>query len=229
MGVSLGHIDAFLPIISEGGALPPESCIFSSLLNYAAFCWVLTATFLHTNMKLHLQANNPGSKLVYLLYFMLGVAWVSAVGLTWVANFQISDVRFMHGHGATMTFIGDMTFLDTAIIVQEVDGVIPEKPKRKADGIDRISRNDPWFVNRLVASISEWFLGFAYIFIVGSFAADLKNYRISPEPLEKVIADVEEQLKTAVDDNTPDVANVSPAPLFKVSPVVIPEDVNNAA
>ena len=60
--MGLGHIQAFLPYISDTGVLAPERSVFSQLINIAAFLHLTTVyiRFRHVNLEIKTRWNEPG-------------------------------------------------------------------------------------------------------------------------------------------------------------------------
>ncbi|KAI6243743.1 DNA damage-regulated autophagy modulator protein 2 [Aphelenchoides fujianensis] len=76
ISVSLKHVSAFWPYVSDTGAFPPESCVFGQLLN-------------------------PSRSLPC---GILWIGYASALGVSIVANFQESNVIVVHYLGALLAF-----------------------------------------------------------------------------------------------------------------------------
>ncbi|CAD6185511.1 unnamed protein product [Caenorhabditis auriculariae] len=107
IALSKDHIDAWIPYISDCGALQPESSIFGQLLNIAAMFLTFTFYLAHRNIVCFyksINVNIGGWKTFSLLLMLLG--WFSALGGSMVANFPESYHLTAHTVGAFMFFIG---------------------------------------------------------------------------------------------------------------------------
>ncbi|CAD5219383.1 unnamed protein product [Bursaphelenchus xylophilus] len=112
------HEEAWLPLISEGGSIAPESCVFGTLLNLAAFFWWITCFCVHFQLIQHIQIyRSRRSKLRFLFMFMLIAGLFSGLGLILVGNFQLSTVRAVHGKGATGGFFGGMVYAWSYVVL----------------------------------------------------------------------------------------------------------------
>ncbi|CAD5219387.1 unnamed protein product [Bursaphelenchus xylophilus] len=121
------HIDAWLPLISEGGVFFPESGIFASFFNLTAFFWWITSFLiclqLHQHIRVHRGAH---SKLRFVVYFMLATGLISGVGLVLLANFRLNSPGSVHGKGALALFFGGMAFSWCYIVMM---AVLKQQPK----------------------------------------------------------------------------------------------------
>ncbi|XP_065191496.1 DNA damage-regulated autophagy modulator protein 2-like [Sycon ciliatum] len=103
-----GHIDPAFPYISDTGADPPESCVFTlmlSLCSFLVFCIVFVrykqvAEYNKQDVLRVLRLNRWGSYVGYL----------AAFGMLVVASFQEIYVGVVHLTGATMTFAGGVVY-----------------------------------------------------------------------------------------------------------------------
>ncbi|KAK5852257.1 hypothetical protein PBY51_023740 [Eleginops maclovinus] len=85
------------PYISIAGNSPPASCIFSEVMNLAAFVGFIIAFLRYLQLK-HTMVNqwlNAGS----LLAFSFG-----CLGMTLVGNFQLFTEEMIHNFGTLLTF-----------------------------------------------------------------------------------------------------------------------------
>uniref|UniRef100_A0A914WH43 DNA damage-regulated autophagy modulator protein 2 n=1 Tax=Plectus sambesii TaxID=2011161 RepID=A0A914WH43_9BILA len=105
IAVSLGHVNAIWPYISDGGTEAPESCIFGQLLNLAALFLAISIYLRHRQIVEyywhHLQKDGQWRRA------SLGLLWcgyLAAFGMSMVANFQETNVILGHYTGALMAF-----------------------------------------------------------------------------------------------------------------------------
>ncbi|TKC48511.1 hypothetical protein EI555_003112 [Monodon monoceros] len=115
VAVLSGHVNPFLPYISDTGTTPPESGIFGFMINFSAF---LGAATMYTRYKAVEKQNQTSyfSTLVFnLLSLVLGL--VGCIGMGIVANFQELAVPMVHDGGALLVFVcGVMYMLLQSII-----------------------------------------------------------------------------------------------------------------
>lgn len=112
------HVPVWFPYISETGDFPPESCIFSILLNIEAFvmfvCIYVRYLQVYHYPELYPSAPEVNQK-INLAGLILG--WFSCLGLDLVANFQEMYVMSVHMIGAMMCFgCGTIYFITQAWI-----------------------------------------------------------------------------------------------------------------
>ena len=110
ISVNLGHVPAEFPYISDTGNFVPESCIFGQMLNMSAVLFGMIVVVRHVQLK-HLiedgQLAPPCSDfdIARVINTTLLVAGLTAaLGVSVVANFQLSSVPVVHGIGALMAF-----------------------------------------------------------------------------------------------------------------------------
>ncbi|XP_051896520.1 transmembrane protein 150C [Pristis pectinata] len=82
--------------LSIAGDTPPESCIFSQVLNITAFLVIAVAVLRYAQLKA--KVKKP-----WLNIFGLIAPSLSSFGMTLVANFQLSNDRIIHNMGAVIT------------------------------------------------------------------------------------------------------------------------------
>ncbi|XP_075226874.1 DNA damage-regulated autophagy modulator protein 2-like [Lycorma delicatula] len=106
IAVALNDVFPGFPYISDTGTLPPESCIFSLLLN---ICSILLGGCIYIR---HLQIVEfarkiPESGLIYRDILTASIfGGLSCTGLNIVANFQVSNVQQVHYFGAVSCLWG---------------------------------------------------------------------------------------------------------------------------
>uniref|UniRef100_F7G510 DNA damage regulated autophagy modulator 1 n=1 Tax=Monodelphis domestica TaxID=13616 RepID=F7G510_MONDO len=103
IAVLCGHVNPFLPYISDTGTTPPESGIFGFMINFSAF---LGAATMYTRYKIVEKQNQTcyfGSPIVNLVSLVLGL--VGCIGMGIVANFQELTVPVVHDGGALLAFV----------------------------------------------------------------------------------------------------------------------------
>ncbi|XP_076471282.1 DNA damage-regulated autophagy modulator protein 2-like [Babylonia areolata] len=104
VAVIRGDVSAAFPYISDTGADVPESCIFSLLLNIAAFLSFSTIYLRFKAVQALAGTEDQRLRRLNRLTMFLGV--LSSIGCILVANFQEgSVVEAVHVVGASLTFI----------------------------------------------------------------------------------------------------------------------------
>ncbi|CAD5214151.1 unnamed protein product [Bursaphelenchus okinawaensis] len=124
------HVDKWLPLISDGGAIPPESCVFGLLLNICVFFWILTCFCIHIQVLQHIMYHDRfHTKHKNVLYVMLFFAILSGIGIALVANFPLSTVRPVHSYGAMVGFLSGVIYAWCYITLVKIlkPKVIPKK------------------------------------------------------------------------------------------------------
>jgi hypothetical protein len=105
IAVSLNHVTAIWPYISDSGTLPPESCIFGQLLNVAALFLACTVYLRHRQIvEFYWHHHQQPGKWRSISCALLFLGYTSAFGVSMVANFQESNVIYVHYTGALMAF-----------------------------------------------------------------------------------------------------------------------------
>ncbi|XP_015256861.1 PREDICTED: transmembrane protein 150C [Cyprinodon variegatus] len=92
-----GNTSEYPPFISLAGNFPPASCIFSQVMNMAAFAGFIIAVlrYLQLKTKLDKQWLNITSVLSFSL---------ACFGMTLVGNFQVLEMPLLHDIGTLLTF-----------------------------------------------------------------------------------------------------------------------------
>ncbi|XP_070553050.1 DNA damage-regulated autophagy modulator protein 2-like isoform X2 [Ptychodera flava] len=102
IAVSLDHVIPFVPYISDTGAYPPESCLFSQFLNVAAALGILAVYIRWKSLKKLSVENVKRFSCLNTSSFVIGV--LAAIGLSVVGNFQWTSQFEIHIIGAGMAF-----------------------------------------------------------------------------------------------------------------------------
>ncbi|XP_039290347.1 DNA damage-regulated autophagy modulator protein 2 [Nilaparvata lugens] len=101
IAVEQDHVYPLFPAISDTGALPPESCVFSLLVNILALLLTF-AVWLRGKQLRHAPVNIGPSKLVNTGSSFLG--YLACFGLYLVANCQETNTLVFHFVGALTAF-----------------------------------------------------------------------------------------------------------------------------
>eukprot|EP00128_Syssomonas_multiformis_P010601 Colp12_sorted_trinity150504_noHs@27562 len=108
VALSRGDVPAFWPYISDTGAEPPESCIFSLCLYLASSLALLTVIvrYLHLSEYGHYYSEQV-IKLNKIAFYL---GCIACFGLVVVASFQEQYVLSVHLVGAFLTFAGGLAY-----------------------------------------------------------------------------------------------------------------------
>ncbi|CAJ0602087.1 unnamed protein product [Cylicocyclus nassatus] len=119
IGVANGHLLPLLPFISDGGAQSPEASIFGQFLNLASFFYVITFYIRHrqTVEYYYHRLNWEQTKWRYASLALMYVGFVSALGLSLVANFREYEIEAVHNIGALMAFIALIIYAWGQVII----------------------------------------------------------------------------------------------------------------
>ncbi|CAJ0602083.1 unnamed protein product [Cylicocyclus nassatus] len=107
IGVAKERFPPFFPFISDGGGYSPEANIFGQFLNMAGFLYVITVYVVHIQIVAfygHVLKWNR-SRWYYSSLLLMYIGFLSALGMTMVANFRYTEILPAHMIGAMMTFI----------------------------------------------------------------------------------------------------------------------------
>uniref|UniRef100_A0A914ZFE4 DNA damage-regulated autophagy modulator protein 2 n=2 Tax=Parascaris univalens TaxID=6257 RepID=A0A914ZFE4_PARUN len=117
VGIAADHLEAWFSFISDGGALPPESCIFGEFLNLSAMFVAITIYVRHLQIvvfygKIHHVAGR------WRLYstIMMCIGYVIAFGVSLVANVQETSIPILHGIGAMLAFFCAVIYIWAQLI-----------------------------------------------------------------------------------------------------------------
>ncbi|XP_012264241.2 DNA damage-regulated autophagy modulator protein 1 isoform X1 [Athalia rosae] len=104
IAVVLGHVEPGFPYISDTATYPPESCIFAQIINMAAamMCgviWLRYSQIKEISSSYQLHASLPKWNRSSLILGLL-----TCLGLSFVANFQETNVIVVHLLGALCCF-----------------------------------------------------------------------------------------------------------------------------
>jgi len=100
-----GHTDAETwPYISDTATLPPESCLFSELVNLGTLLVALTFYIRYKQVGEYCSSYQLPSKVAILNTFSLIMGWGGTLGLSLLANFQETEVRIVHLIGLYLCF-----------------------------------------------------------------------------------------------------------------------------
>ncbi|XP_076068255.1 DNA damage-regulated autophagy modulator protein 2 isoform X1 [Oratosquilla oratoria] len=104
ISVLLHHTEPEFPYISDTGTYSPESCIFGQALNFGAFVIFITIYVRYRQIAEFYRNHSASSTIVRLNRAGLWLGSISALGISVVANFQETNVFFVHLTGAIIAF-----------------------------------------------------------------------------------------------------------------------------
>ncbi|GFR58256.1 DNA damage-regulated autophagy modulator protein 2 [Elysia marginata] len=125
ISVHQGHVEPDFPYISTclssyTAVQAPERCVFAQLVNLGAFLLAANIYIRYLQMSEVIDLLNGQKQTKCLNRFSLALGWISAFGLTMVANFQTVEMRAVHYTGAGLAFLLGMTYcwLQTSLSVR---------------------------------------------------------------------------------------------------------------
>jgi len=104
IAVSLGHAELGWPYISDTATKPPESCIFSQLVNVGALLLAITFYVRYKQVAEYCSSYQVPRRLAALNGCCLVAGWGGALGLSLFANFQETEVSLIHWLGFYLCF-----------------------------------------------------------------------------------------------------------------------------
>ncbi|KAK6972574.1 DNA damage-regulated autophagy modulator protein 1 [Biomphalaria glabrata] len=202
-----GHAEADFPYISYTAIYAPERCIFSLIINLGAFLLAANIYIKYLEMKVAYRRINTVSRDRILNKIALITGFISAFGLSMVANFQTVDARVGHYIGAGLTFIGGIIYcwMQTALsiryrrwsciavgqlvmsIVLSFSLVIFSVSKaiykiQEAQGVG--TKTDKLRVVYLISTISEWVTAVSLVSFVLTFFKDFRGLSLHLPKIE---------------------------------------------
>lgn len=120
-------VSMFFPYISDTGALPPESCVFSLLLTLCAISSFMVIVVRY--MQVQEYNRDDVGRLLRLNRWSTAVGCLSCFGMLMVASFQDMAVPAAHFVGATLTFVGGLVYcaLATAMSFRAEDSKLTRR------------------------------------------------------------------------------------------------------
>lgn len=102
ISILLGHVEVDFPYISDTGTYAPESCIFSQMLNMCAVLMAATVYVRYKQVEQHYRdyLSQESPRVLWLNRIALWLGWLSSFGVSVVANFQETEVLYVHLCGA---------------------------------------------------------------------------------------------------------------------------------
>ncbi|PVD33699.1 hypothetical protein C0Q70_04959 [Pomacea canaliculata] len=208
VSVSQGHVEPDFPYISHTAILAPERCIFAQLVNIGAFLRdganiyvrflqqmeiFKTSRFHHSSSSRNF--NRRGRRLCIA---SLIVGWLSAFGLSMVANFQTNEMRPAHYTGAGLAFVLGLAYcwLQTTLSLRDgrrgcvaclqvlnstllscclVTFAVSKSIFKIREGKKHGTKEDVLRPVYLVSTVSEWLTALSIVFFVLTFYPSFKR------------------------------------------------------
>lgn len=104
IAVSLGHAELGWPYISDTTTRPPESGIFSQLINVGSLLLVLTFYIRYKQVSEYCSSYQLPRRVYLLNNWCLVAGWGGALGLSLSANFDETEVPIIHWMGFYLCF-----------------------------------------------------------------------------------------------------------------------------
>ncbi|XP_056665582.1 DNA damage-regulated autophagy modulator protein 1-like [Monodelphis domestica] len=208
IAVFFGHVNPFLPYISDTGTVPPESGIFGFMFNFSACLGAATIYMKYKMVEKQNQTcyfSNPFANLVALV-----VGLVACFGMGIVASFQELSLPVIHDGGKLLVFVcGVMYILLQSIIsykscpqwskisichirmaISTVSciAVIPMIACASLISITKLQWNpeEMDYTYHVVSAISEWTVACSFISFFLTFIQDFQNVTL------KIITEINE-------------------------------------
>ncbi|XP_030048348.1 transmembrane protein 150C [Microcaecilia unicolor] len=167
------------PYISIAGDAPPASCVFSQVMNMAAFLALIVAVLRFIQLKPRVL--NPWLNVSGLVSLCL-----ASFGMTLLGNFQLTNDEEIHNIGTAMTFgFGTLTcWIQSALTLR-----VNVKNEGRKVGIPRVILAATitlcvilYFILmsqgiHMHAARIQWTLVMCFVFYFGTFAVEFRHYR----------------------------------------------------
>ncbi|XP_028934775.1 DNA damage-regulated autophagy modulator protein 1 isoform X1 [Ornithorhynchus anatinus] len=198
-----GHVNPFLPYISDTGTTPPESGIFGFMINISAFLGKQSAATMYTRFKIVKKQSETShfiSPVFNIVSFGLGL--VGCIGMCIVANFQELAVPVVHDGGALLAFVcgviytllqsiisykscprwNSVTMSRIRMVISAVScaAVVPMIAFASLISITKLEWNpdEKDYKNHLGSAICEWTVAFGFIFYFLTFIPDFQDVTV---------------------------------------------------
>ncbi|XP_037552110.1 DNA damage-regulated autophagy modulator protein 1 [Nematolebias whitei] len=193
-------IDIVFPYISDTGAIPPESCFFSLMTFICSCAGICTIYARYKFVEKLIEENSvvsPCCNIASLLFGML-----SCLGMSIVATFQETAVRYVHDVGALMFFISGVLYMicqccislkahpydcskcvcviRVGIAVIAFIVIFPTIICGVLSNQDTMhwNKDDEGYPLHLTSAICEWIVAFSFIFFFFTYIHDFKRFTL---------------------------------------------------
>jgi len=104
ISVTLGHTELDWPYISDTATKPPESCIFSQLINVGSLLLAISFYIRYKQVSEYCSSYQMQRVYKHVNSLSLWLGWAGALGLSMIANFQETEVYWVHKIGLYLCF-----------------------------------------------------------------------------------------------------------------------------
>ncbi|XP_030640449.1 DNA damage-regulated autophagy modulator protein 2 [Chanos chanos] len=213
IAVLLGHVDPFIPYISDTGTEDPERSVFGFMLTISSFLGAGTVYVRYKQVQALIADSEFSLQLLNYVGLLLGT--FSCCGMCVVANFQKTDMIFIHLLGAGLTygpgalyilvqtgvsyrmqprFHGkDILWARTAvgvwalvsIIILFVSSVLMYDDLPGVDTVQKMhwQPGETGYVAHQVSAAAEWFLTFSFIGFFLTYIHDFQKITLWIQPI----------------------------------------------
>ncbi|KAF4081861.1 hypothetical protein AMELA_G00145230 [Ameiurus melas] len=171
-------VSRFPPYISIAGDAPPASCVFSQVMNMAAFVGFILGVLRYLQLK-------PRVRKPWLNIISLVALSLACFGMTLAGNFQLSNYKKLHNFGAFMTFgLGTLFCWVQSFMTLKVN----LRNEGKQAGIPRFVLSGAVTFCMLLyfalmaqrlhmhAARAQWALVMFFLVFLGTFAIEFRHY-----------------------------------------------------
>ncbi|KAH8306827.1 hypothetical protein KR018_004278 [Drosophila ironensis] len=204
-----GHVVPTVPYISDAATYSPESCIFGQLINIGSVLLGITI-YVRYRQVLQLHEHHPELEATLLRHnrVALWCGLVSCLGISFVGNFQETNVRIVHFIGAFCCFgCGSIYFWMQALIsylilpmsgtrryahlrlamsvcctmlfiLMAVTGVMSHILFKGQNPRMWYPSDGGWYYH-VISSISEWLMATVFSFFILSFTQEFRDVSLA--------------------------------------------------
>ncbi|XP_039232795.1 DNA damage-regulated autophagy modulator protein 1 [Drosophila yakuba] len=204
-----GHVVPTVPYISDAATYSPESCVFGQLINIGSVLLGITI-YVRYRQVLQLYEHHPelDASVLRQNRMALWFGLVSCLGISFVGNFQETNVRIVHFIGAFCCFgcgtlyfwmqalisylifpmsgtriyahlwLGMSVFCTILFILLAVTGVMSYILFKGQNPRKWYPSNGGWYFH-VVTSISEWIIATIFSFFILSFTNEFRDVSLS--------------------------------------------------
>lgn len=204
IAVLLGHVEPDFPYISDTGTYSPESCIFGQLLNVGTLLLGLVIYVRYRQVAEYYSSYSLSPAVLSLNKMGVWFGLLSCLGLSFVANFQETNVITVHLTGAFLCFgFGTVYFWIHAVcsyhmqplanslqlahlrlalavictvffILLSITGVLSHIQFRGSNPRKWYPNDGGWQLH-VISTASEWVVAVAFCIYILSFAREFRN------------------------------------------------------
>ncbi|XP_078491057.1 DNA damage-regulated autophagy modulator protein 1-like [Ciona intestinalis] len=166
IAVTTGHVVSppLWPYVSNTGGTPPESCLFTLFLTWAAIFVLLTMFSYYKFVKYHSQGSRVNTAAI-----IIGV--ISCFGITMVGAFQWNLVLVPHLIGAGMAFVGSVIYSWLVLVLSWRLRTHKAIFALRTNTLQNDRTSESFY---MIATVSEWFLIYSAIFYLFTFVYELR-------------------------------------------------------